>query len=892
MAAYSRDAEASDQNWGMMFQAEQALLYSRKHNTRPEPNGSDERRYLTGIGLSGGGIRSATVSLGMLQTLAGARILRHVDYLSSVSGGGYTAAATAFRYARGPADADPDEAFPFGSEDPAPEPGRPRARRRNDLLAFLRNHANYLTPAGVADVSTGSIAVARSLLLNIFLWVMLGGVVLFAAMTSATALMEWRVADQVPAGKAPNPACVILASQCWGNSFFDAMLFTAAMLALAVAGLMVAFSLSSWRLSSTNDRALVRTPPWVHGLLWLVLMGVAFLWALHAIGHLDQWGAIVFSGAPLIWGEHVVPLALLVLISLFFAGVAFGPLWFRDDPLSRKYARRRYQENLAGRAVIVMLGLTLVGLLPDIRNVLARIPLLEGLAGSEGRGPLAAVVYLVSLGAALYGYYRSHLQGRLGLGSSCLIVAGSCFLIFGALLLSYEVAVALQRLLHNGWPVRFADAFTLAAPFVALALGFFVNINDVGLGRYYRDRLMEAFMPEPAAVERERQQETEPVDHVETAAAPTADRFRLRDVLHPAGEAGGASTIVGPYPLINANVMTRAFGDRVARRRGGDSFVLAPAWSGSTATGWQETATMIDGRMPLSTAMAISGAAANPRGGFVGSGPTTNPVVAFAMSLLAIRLGYWLRWTCGAAPQQWLNPNGNHFVPVASDLLRYPGAFVELTDGGHFENLGLYELVRRRCGLIIICDGGDDRQASYASFVAAADRIEEDLGATFGFDIDLVGRDAKECFGPAALVARPTDDEYPKDAEYAKRGYFLATVHYGVGERRVPMAERGPETGLVIYLKSAMIPALDIVTRGYKGANADFPYESTADQFFSPEQFEAYRDVGVAITRQMLAETGLADLFRDGRPKLDALTSNARFHVPPRTRAPEQRPSA
>ena len=880
-SAYSREAERRRQQWRETFEAEKALLASRRHNTRGQPNGSDARSYLTGISLSGGGIRSATVSLGILQTLAGARMLRHVDYMSSVSGGGYTASAVAFRYARGPADADPDESFAFGREDPATDPGKPRGRSRAPLLVFLRSHANYLSPAGIADLSTGSIAVARSLLLNIFLWVTLGGVLLFGTMSLATRLMNWRVAEQVPADKDPFPACLVLVSQCWGNSFFDAMLFTAAMLALAIAGLMVAFSLSSWRLSATRDSVLVRTPPWVYGLAWVTLTGAALVWTLHSVGDLDQWGAIIRDGAPLIWGEHVVPLAMLVLLSLYFAGIAFGPLWFQDDPLSRKYARRRYQESLAGRAVLVILGLLVVGLLPDIRNVLAKAPLLAGLAGSEGRGPLAAVVYLVSLGAALYGYYRAHLQGRLGIGSSFLIVAGSAFLIFGAMMLSYEVAAALQRVARKGWPVTFADAFTLAAPVVAFAVGYFVNINDVGLGRFYRDRLMEAFMPDVDAVGRGA-----------IGPAPTADRFRLSDILQPVGETGDKRTIVGPYPLINTNVMTHAFGDAVARRRGGDSFVLAPCWSGSTATGWQTTESMIEGRLALSTAMATSGAAANPRGGFAGSGTTTNPAVAVAMSFLAIRLGYWLRWTRGSGLLNWMNPNGNHFVPAASDYLGYPGAFIELTDGGHFENLGLYELVRRRCGLIIVCDGGDDRLASYASLVSAADRIEEDLGATFSFDLDLVDRDPALSFGPAAVVARPTQREYPKDAEYAHRGYFLAKVHYGVGEPRVPMATEGPETGLVIYLKSAMIPSLGIVTRGYKGANAEFPYESTADQFFAPEQFEAYRDVGVSIARQMLAETHLAELFADGRPSHDALFRNAHFADPPPPRQDAPRPSA
>ena len=83
-------------------------------------------------------------------------------------------------------------------------------------------------------------------------------------------------------------------------------------------------------------------------------------------------------------------------------------------------------------------------------------------------------------------------------------------------------------------------------------------------------------------------------------------------------------------------------------------------------------------------------------------------------------------------------------------------------------------------------------------------------------------------------------------------------VRYGdPAEARVPMAKDGPKLGLVIYLKSAMIRDLSLTSRGYKGANPDFPYELTADQFFSPEQFEAYRDVGMRTAEQMLKETSL-----------------------------------
>ncbi len=852
--------------WNEVFAAEQQLLQNREHHTRCQTNGVENPAYLTGICLSGGGIRSATVSLGIMQTLAGAGLVRHLDYMSSVSGGGYAASAVAFGYARGAADADPDATFPFGAVDP--EPAAPR--REEPKLRFLRSHADYLAQNGLPDLATGAVVVARSLLLNIFLWVTIIGVGLALLMSGFQALMEWRVGST-------DVTCRLLNTQCAGNAFFDAMLFTAAGLALAVAALMVGFSLSSWRLDAAPPRPNLpprRVPQWLLALLAVGLAAAALAVAVHSLGRPGQWGAGLLAGAPTLWGELVPVAAVLGLAALGLLAIVVGPCWFCGERISRKYARRRFQESFGGIAMLLVLGLVVVGSLPAIRDLLARSSLFSGLAGADGRGPLSALVYLVSLGAALYGYYRAHLAGKVGLGSSFLMVAGSLFLCFGVLMLGYEVAAGLQRVVRAGVPVSYADAFTVTAPLVALLLAFVVNINDVGLGRYYRDRLMEAFMPDDAAVELNR-----------LGPATIADRFRLAEVVErPDGE-----RLVGPYPLVNVNVMTRALaGDGVARSRGGDNFVLGPSACGSTVTGWCRTPEVIDARLTLATAMATSGAAANPRGGFAGTGLTTNPIVAMAMSILSLRLGYWLRWHPGPWLRRTLNPHGNHVIPVASDITRQliglptrPGAFIELTDGGHFENLGLYELVRRRCGLIIVCDGGDDRLASYAAFVAAARRIEEDFGATFDFDVTISDPGAPRLSTPAELVARPAGAEYPKDAEYAARGYFLGSVRYG-GPRRaeVPMAEDGPDEGLVIYLKSALIPSASLVTRGYKGANADFPYELTADQFFSPEQFEAYRDVGVCITRQMLAETGLAGLFGADRPPLCRLRRNPRFHTP------------
>jgi hypothetical protein len=284
--------------------------------------------------------------------------------------------------------------------------------------------------------------------------------------------------------------------------------------------------------------------------------------------------------------------------------------------------------------------------------------------------------------------------------------------------------------------------------------------------------------------------------------------------------------------------------------------------------------------MTLASAMAISGAAANPRGAAGGRGLTRSTFVSLAMSLLNVRLGYWIPNPRHGVPR-FLPLRPNHFWPGGFYALARRGytedsKWLEIADGGHFENLAIYELVRRRCGLIIVCDGGQDNASSYGDLVTAVQRVSQDFGATVYFDMQVKKTRERgfEDSSPAQMIASPTLTDYPKGAEFAEKGYFVGRIDYG---------ERGgkgwPRMGVIIYLKSALIQSLAIGAKGYRGAHHDFPNESTGDQFFDEEQFEAYREVGFRICEQMVDELDLAALFADGPPPIARLRSNRRFRM-------------
>lgn len=112
------------------------IICKRRKNVQTESPNSDEqkakepelRKNLVGLALSGGGIRSATFSLGVMQRLAKEDCLKHVDYLSTVSGGGYIGGSLTWLLSNKAKKLKKDgtcwntsEKFPYGVEDPREE---------------------------------------------------------------------------------------------------------------------------------------------------------------------------------------------------------------------------------------------------------------------------------------------------------------------------------------------------------------------------------------------------------------------------------------------------------------------------------------------------------------------------------------------------------------------------------------------------------------------------------------------------------------------------------------------------------------------------------------------------------------------------------------------------
>jgi len=204
----------------------------------------------------------------------------------------------------------------------------------------------------------------------------------------------------------------------------------------------------------------------------------------------------------------------------------------------------------------------------------------------------------------------------------------------------------------------------------------------------------------------------------------------------------------------------------------------------------------------------------------------------------------------------------NHFLPGLTQAFarhKESACFIEVSDGGHFENLGLYELIRRRPKLVILCDGACDPKFGFGDLNSLRRRIAADFEARIKFE---------EGHEPGKLIPRrlkevaPDGAGYAVDADMAEQGFLLGRIEYALTpEERKKKADGDDyhqDTGVLVYIKTTMVDSVSFGVKAYKGAHHDFPDETTADQFFDEEQFDAYRELGNHLASEMLKETGLS----------------------------------
>ena len=651
----------------------------------------------SGLALSGGGIRSATFCLGIVQVLQRKGLLLNFDYLSTVSGGGYLGAFLSCSL--GTEISNYDETGRKRAEETFQRDGE---QTESLLLRHLRNNSKYLLNGGL-------LAKLR------FVGVMVSGFL-------------WNLIMVLPIPLIAAMLVFVLQENLWGkplNSLGDASPFPPL--------------LAGW-----HGIALVSLAG-VLVLLWLLLPPIQRL--THGMPQ-ESCGWKLRSGMETlaVWlGFTTVGVSALYLLPALIHGYAWladnsrhwNPTWLKD---SRFGDIATLSTGGALSAVLGLLGVWITPRLPMLRTMAIKLFILSGPL-------LLLLVFLV-------------VCFRLGMGTD------------QADWTLTQVGGVTAGLILWGW--------------------LFVNINTLAPHRYYRSKLCECYLTRRKAGEG-------------SGRIESLQQVKLSALNHDDA---------APYHLINMTLNTPTSSNEDLRGRASDFFVASKHFIGSPLTGYQATAEMenVDPHFDLGTAMAVSGAAASTSMGW-----KSMPQFRFLMSLFNIRLGFWLRkpGTTGL-PKLFEGAGPWYFFRETFGRMDETCRYVNLSDGGHIENLAVYELLRRKCKFIVCVDAGQELG------MECGDLIRLERYATIDLDI---------------AMHYEVGDLVPQRNGLSRAHAILVKIEYDA-------STLDRQLGWMLYLKLAVTGVEPVFVRDYRRENPAFPHQTTGDQFFEEEQFEAYRALG------------------------------------------------
>jgi hypothetical protein len=364
---------------------------------------------------------------------------------------------------------------------------------------------------------------------------------------------------------------------------------------------------------------------------------------------------------------------------------------------------------------------------------------------------------------------------------------------------------------------------------------------------FYRGRIVRAYL---GASNTQRENKRDEVQEYEITESVVGDDLLLSELQNC--QRGG------PYHLLNTTLNLVGGRDLATAQRSSAMFILSKLYCGSFRTGFRRSRGYMDGRFSLGTAVAVSGAAVSPG---MGSGKTTASL-AMLMTLMNVRLGYWAPTPSGeewasAQPRLWPFYMMREFLSQTSDLSSY----CYLTDGGHFDNLGLYSLVERGCRYIVVADAVADPEPCFSDLGNAIRRCRIDFNADIELDI-------------TPFIKQSKDDRF------AKQHYVTGTITYSTehvrrlgwpsqGRQESDEAYRLRRTGYLIYIKPSLLKdekEMRADVRQYEIENSGFPQQSTVDQWFDEAQFESYRRLG-----QFCAQTAFDRLTNRPSKRIEAM---------------------
>ena len=856
-------------------------------------------RFRIGVSLSGGGVRSATFSFGVLQAMGAA--ISKVDVLSTVSGGGYTGSLISRLFTR---KAVKDASDVARAIRPAPAGGASGGGSRirpGAVLGWLRENGYHLAPNGAGDLLLGGAVMLRNLLSVHFVLAILA----LAGFVLLQVVRAWAHASPVYAHYVEGFLLVHLPfadSAVWWSPW---MALAAATLVLVAAPLGVAYWLSTAYVKST-----CRSCSLAGSAVLLVLLAAT---AAVPVASGEAGVRSVEEGVRLVVELRLDALFaaavwLVVLLAAFVAAVVIVMQWAGPKPEDGTAAELAVAYGLSSslKWSLVVFGATLsIGLVDTAGQSLY----LAWARGGSDLGKVAAAAGAAIVLGALGGRRIAvALRGgasavRSPTASKALagLVAGVVlfFALTAVNAVSHAAAWGLQCPEQVPWQSGAESPATASAVrcryvaerdlFAALGLGLVLLglclaigrsarfLNDSTLQPLYRSRLARTYL---GASNPKRIDEGIPVTQViESDDGPLVPKCR------EPFEKGA------PLHLINVTINETLDGKSRLQRndRKGIGMAVGPAGISAGVRHHvvfcrgsdepcriypRETAefSMFRGmegaeRLSLGQWTGISGAAFS-----TGIGSRTSLGYAFLAGLANVRLGYW--WNSGVAPRRRKKPRkGSGLGSVFTGLLTVQSHLIDeflgrfhgtgrrhwnLSDGGHFENLGAYELIRRRARVIVIVDAEADPDYAFEGLGNLVRKARRDFDAGIRFldrqELEELrgreeagGRGSQSCLRYVGALGDLSGEGPGSGTATGRAGRrahaALAEVRYGEDE------DAG---SLIVYLKPSLVGDETVDIAHYAATHPSFPQQTTKDQFFDEPQWESYRKLGELIGCRVL----------------------------------------
>jgi len=830
---------------------------------------------LWGLCLSGGGIRSATFCLGVLQSLMARGLLKRFDYLSTVSGGGYIGSCLSSIFAgesRGDEELGLDgQSSPFVGlrKDAVNLPaGETRLCVRHQMH-HLRSHGEYLIPrAGILHRDFQRFLGAGGL--GIFYTLMVFALALVLAMS----LLHLTFSALDPTLEALSSTNELVVAPAPASSGFVSK-WTSYLTGVASAWWAQRFVTPlATMLSSASRHPLDLATFAIIGVVWsvgwvLYLRGLAKGVAGIRRKILDKTRA-GWTSAEMrhfrvarrynLW-SIVLAVVLTLAVSIFRSsreGTYLAAFWL---PFSFS----------CGAWVAAFLAIGVGETLRDVRNKAgrsaapgveawsqARRSLYDTIGGANLLGMIASLLVPV---ASVLVFSLARLPNKFLLASVVAIGAwwvtrgrkmvaidqrrflgpalDGAVLFFLVLAASSVSELLLKSHRANFESIALGAGVALASAILLLGLvGYAFDPNRISPHHFYSDRLAEAYLRTDARVVADRGER-----HLPLATIRDDEQLELRSLAKPSK---------APLHLIVAALNLADSDELVRKRMKSDHFVFSGLHVGSRTTGFVPTEKYRDGRTRLATAVATSAAAVASAAGL-----NTRRSIAFLATLFNGRLGLWLenpgRYSGGRNPTRPLTFWPSRLLQEILGGVRGDGRLVNVSDGGHTgDNLGLLPLLQRRCKVIVVCDAEADPDLDFGSFGNVVRMANVELNARIEIDLGPVQRRLESPEGfllseASVLTGTITYGDEEQESEPTRLIYIKSSVSKDGESARasgLPTSADDARPATRDERNGGMLPA---AVASYLRSHSGFPHQTTADQFFDDGQFEAYRALGESL---------------------------------------------